>query len=40
MSKSETTKQAIALEKAKSKLLEHEIDLQQLNELINTPKND
>lgn len=40
LSKSETTKQAIALEKAKSKLLEHEIDLQQLNELINTPKND
>lgn len=40
LSKSETTKQAIALEKAKSKLLEHELDLQQLNELINTPKND
>lgn len=40
LSKSETTKQVIALEKAKSKLLEHELDLQQLNELINTPKND
>lgn len=40
LSKSETTKQAVALEKAKSKLLEHELDLQQLNELINTPKND
>ena len=40
LSKFETTKQAIALEKAKSKLLEHELDLQQLNELINTPKND
>ena len=39
-SKSETTKQEVALEKAKSKLLEHELDLQQLNELINTPKND
>ncbi len=40
LSKSKTTKQAVALEKAKSKLLEHELDLQQLNELINTPKKD
>lgn len=40
LSKSETTKKRIALEKAKSKLLEHELDLQQLNELINTPCND
>ena len=40
LSKSEITKQEVALEKAKSKLLEYELDLQQLNELINTPGND
>ena len=38
LSKSETTKQAIALEKAKSKALEHQLDLRKLNELINTKK--
>ncbi|WP_233898348.1 hypothetical protein [Tenacibaculum piscium] len=33
------TKKEISLGKAKSKLLEHQLDLQALNELINQPKN-
>ncbi|MCG8734007.1 hypothetical protein [Tenacibaculum finnmarkense] len=33
------TKKKISLGKAKSKLLEHQLDLQVLNELINQPKN-
>ncbi|SOS48436.1 hypothetical protein [Tenacibaculum dicentrarchi] len=33
------TKKEISLGKAKSKLLEHQLDLQVLNELINQPKN-
>ncbi|CAA0150082.1 hypothetical protein V2647_03665 [Tenacibaculum maritimum] len=40
LSKSEATKKRIVLEKAKSKLLEHELDLQLLNELINKASND
>lgn len=39
LSKSNTTKLVISLEKAQSKLLEHELDLQQLNDLINAPNN-
>lgn len=35
LSKSETTKIKVALEKAENKLLHHELELQQLNELIN-----
>lgn len=40
LSKSDKTKNEVALEKAENKLLHHELELQQLNELINTPKND
>lgn len=35
LSKTETTKIKVALEKAENKLLHHEMELQQLNELIN-----
>ena len=35
LSKSEKTKTEVALEKAENKLLHHELELQQLNELIN-----
>ena len=38
LSKSEKTKTAIAIEKAENKLLQHTLELQQLNELINEDK--
>lgn len=36
LSKADKNKNAVALEKAENKLLHHELELQQLNELINT----